>query len=150
MKRLLITTFILFFYNTCYTQDFVKENKYAGDTLFDFIHNWWQTKYRYGGESKKGIDCSAFTSKLFETVYKKKLPRTAREQYYISKRIKKDELIDGDLVFFRTKYKSTWHVGVYLTDGWFIHSKSKVGVTFNNLKEPVYSRIYYGAGRIIN
>lgn len=148
MKKIILLIAICFSFDISISQDFVKENKYAGDPLFDFIHNWWETKYRYGGESKKGIDCSAFTSKLFLDVYKTKLPRTASEQYRFTKRIKKSELKDGDLVFFRTKYKSTWHVGVYLTDGWFIHSKSKIGVTFNNLNESLYTKIYYGAGRI--
>jgi cell wall-associated NlpC family hydrolase len=49
--------------------------------------------------------------------------------------------------FFRTRYKSGWHVGVYLIDGWFVHSKSRVGVAIDNLRNPSYTRIYYGAGR---
>lgn len=130
------------------SQDFIKEKKYKGDPLFDFITEWWGVKYLYGGETKKGIDCSAFTLKLFYKVYNVKLPRTASEQYKLTSRIKKEELKDGDLVFFRTNYMSTWHVGVYLTDGWFIHSKSRVGVTFDNLSNPKYQRLYYGAGRI--
>lgn len=130
------------------SQDFIKEKKYQGDPLFDFVIEWWGVKYRYGGETKKGIDCSAFTLKLFDKVYNVKLPRTASEQYRLTSRIKKEELKDGDLVFFRTNYMSTWHVGVYLTDGWFIHSKGRVGVTFDNLENPKYQRLYYGAGRI--
>jgi len=144
----LIHVIIFLFSNVCFSQDFIKEKKYKGEPLFDFVSDWYGVKYRYGGESKKGIDCSAFTLKLFDYVYKTKLPRTASEQYRFTKRIKKSELKDGDLVFFRTKYKSTWHVGVYLIDGWFIHSKSKIGVTFNNLQDPIYIRLYYGAGRV--
>jgi len=147
MKRLILL-FLIFNINHLFSQDFIKEKKYQGDPLFDFVTEWWGVKYRYGGETKKGIDCSAFTLKLFDKVYNVKLPRTASEQYRLTSRIKKEELKDGDLVFFRTNYMSTWHVGVYLTDGWFIHSKGRVGVTFDNLENPKYQRLYYGAGRI--
>jgi len=148
MKKIVLTIIlsICFFFSK--SQDFIKENRYAGDPLFDFIVNWWGTKYRYGGTTKKGIDCSAFTRELAKKVYSIELPRTAREQYHYSKRIVKDSLKDGNLVFFRTKAKSGWHVGVYITDGWFIHSSSKGGVKFSNLKEPLYTKIYYGAGKM--
>ena len=148
MKRLILLLLTsIVFSKTAHSQDFLKENKYSGDPLYDFIHTWWKTPYRYGGETKKGIDCSAFAGKLFRNVYHVELPRTASEQYVYSKRIKKSELKDGDLLFFRTHVKSGWHVGVYLTDGWFIHSTSKKGVTISNLSE--YNRIYYAAGRVL-
>jgi lipoprotein Spr len=148
MKNTLFTLLLTLFSFTSFSQNFITEKKYAGEPLFDFVTEWWKTPYRYGGTTKRGIDCSAFTNKLADKVYDINLPRTAREQYLSTQRINKTELKDGDLVFFRTRYKSGWHVGVYLTDGWFIHSKSRVGVTFDNLNSPIYSRIYYGAGRI--
>jgi cell wall-associated NlpC family hydrolase len=146
MKKLFLLFLISF--QSLSAQEFIKQNKYAGDELFDFVREWWGTKYRYGGVTKNGIDCSAFTLKLFNNVYDVSLPRTASEQYRTTKRITKSELKDGDLVFFRTRYKSGWHVGVYLTDGYFIHSKSRSGVSVDNLSNPTYSRIYYGAGRV--
>jgi lipoprotein Spr len=148
MKKILIIFFLLISYTQTQSQDFITKNTYAGDPLFDFIHNWWGTRYVYGGTTKKGIDCSAFTLKLFNDVYGTSLPRTAQEQYKATQRVQKEQLKDGDLVFFRTNYASTWHVGVYLTDGWFIHAKSRVGVTIDNLTNPKYIRMYYGAGRI--
>ncbi len=147
MKKIILFIFLIISCAEIKSQDFIRNNLYAGDTLFDFIHSWWGTKYRYGGTTKKGIDCSAFTLKLFSDVYDVKLPRTASEQYRATKRIKKQDLKNGDLVFFRTRYKSTWHVGVYLTDGWFVHSKSRVGVSIDNLTNPQYSKMYYGSGR---
>jgi lipoprotein Spr len=148
MKRIIFVLIILIGSLTSKSQDFFSNKKYAGDPLYDFINKWWKTPYKYGGESKRGIDCSAFTGKLYKDVYNIGLPRTAKEIYLSSTRIKKIDLKDGDLVFFRTKIKSGWHVGVYLTNGWFIHSKSHKGVTISNLNE--YSRIYYGAGRVLD
>jgi len=145
---------------TSVSQDFITSKKYSGDPLFDFVSEWWKTPYRYGGTSKRGIDCSAFTGKLAKEVYEKLLPRTASQQYKNTVRVPKSELRDGDLVFFRTRqrrytkgkkvyYTSGWHVGVYLVDGWFIHSSSGKGVKLSNLKESYYSKAYYGAGRFL-
>ncbi len=149
MKKIMLIICCFFCFQTANTQDFIKENKYAGDPLFDFIVDWWGTKYQYGGSTKKGIDCSAFTSKLAKEVYGVELPRTASQQYSYSKRVPKSDLKDGDLVFFRTAGPSGWHVGVYITDGWFVHSSSNGGVKFNNINEPSYTKKYRGSGRIL-
>jgi len=148
-KIILLSITLILSFNYTIGQDFIKDNRYKGDSLYDFIHEWWGVKYLYGGTTKKGIDCSAFTQKLFFSVYNVNLPRTAREQYIKAKKINLSELKDGDLVFFRTKYKSTWHVGVYLFDGWFVHSKSKKGVTFDNLNNTIYKKTYRGGGRYL-
>lgn len=119
--------------------------------LYDFIRDWWRTDYRYGGTSKNGIDCSAFTRALYSRVYSKPLPRTASQQHAATSRVRRDSLMPGDLVFFRHKPKgrtSGWHVGVYITGGFFVHSGSGVGVFINNIEEPRYRKIYYGAGRV--
>ncbi|MFM2358913.1 MAG: hypothetical protein RLY16_906, partial [Bacteroidota bacterium] len=61
-------------------------------SLFAFIEEWWGTNYKYGGNDKEGIDCSAFCGKLAEAVYQKLLPRTAREQFAASARLTREEL----------------------------------------------------------
>lgn len=114
--------------------------------LFSFIDEWWATKYRYGGTSKKGIDCSAFTGLLMSTVFAFKLPRTAREQYSIAEKVKKDDLMEGDLVFFNTT-GGVSHVGYYLGDGYFVHASSSKGVTINNLDQAYFSKKFIGGGR---
>ena len=116
-------------------------------SLFSFIDEWWATRYRYGGTSKKGIDCSSYTGQLLYEVFGFVMPRTAREQYAISSRVNRDDLLEGDLVFFNTR-GGVSHVGVYLGDGYFTHSSSSAGVTINNLNESYYSRKYIGGGRI--
>jgi lipoprotein Spr len=120
----------------------------ANYTLFNFIEEWWDTRYRYGGESKKGIDCSALTGLLLTTVYGIKLPRTAREQYAASERINRDELKEGDLVFFNTR-GGVSHVGVYLANDYFVHASVANGVTISSLNDDYYNRKYMGGGRVI-
>ena len=52
-----------------------------------FIDQWWATRYSYGGTDKNGIDCSAFTCKIFTAVYGIILPRTAADQYDLTEKI---------------------------------------------------------------
>ena len=117
-------------------------------SLFSLIDEWWATRYRYGGTSKKGIDCSAFTSLLMSTVFAVKLPRTAREQFNESEKVGKDEMIEGDLVFFNTR-GGVSHVGVYLGDYYFVHASTNQGVVISSLEEPYYEKRFIGGGRIL-
>ena len=118
-------------------------------SLIGFIDEWWGTKYRFGGTTKKGIDCSSFTGLLMGSVFGFTLPRTARQQYAACSKLKKDDMLEGDLVFFNTR-GGVSHVGIYLGDGFFVHSSSSAGVTINSLNENYYSRKFIGGGRIEN
>lgn len=107
--------------------------------------------YKYGGDSVRGLDCSAFVRKMYE-IFDVQLPRTAREQFQVGVRIEKGELTTGDLVFFRTKRfaKEPTHVGIYIGDGKFIHASSvlKRGVKVDCLSEGYFDRTYTGAVRV--
>lgn len=117
-------------------------------TLLGFIEDWFGTRYRYGGETKKGIDCSALTSALLMAVYGFAVPRTAQQQYDASEHITKEELKEGDLVFFNTT-GGVSHVGLYLENNYFVHSSSSQGVTISSLDDSYFSKRFIGAGRIL-
>ncbi len=115
--------------------------------LYNFIDEWWATRYRYGGTDKYGIDCSAFAGKVLESVYGISLPRTAAEQYKLSERISKNNLVEGDLVFFNTRGGIS-HEGVYLGNNYFVHSSVNGGVTISSLTDNYYSRTFISGGRV--
>jgi cell wall-associated NlpC family hydrolase len=115
--------------------------------LLEHVDEWYGTKYRMGGTSKSGIDCSAFVQAVYLSAFAVSLPRTARDQYRTSHIISATELKEGDLVFFNTR-GGVSHVGIYLQNNKFIHASSSQGVTVSDMFDPYYLKRYIGAGRI--
>ncbi|HEU4471131.1 MAG TPA: C40 family peptidase [Flavisolibacter sp.] len=114
--------------------------------LFGLIDEWFGTRYRLGGTTKDGIDCSALMQTFFSGLYGVSLPRTAREQYNFSRRISRTELREGDLVFFNT-IGGISHVGMYLQNNKFIHASSG-GVTISDMYEDYWMKRLVGVGRV--
>jgi cell wall-associated NlpC family hydrolase len=114
--------------------------------LLEGIDQWYGTRYRLGGTTKKGVDCSAFVGAIYASVFGIALPRTAREQYKYCRRVQRTELQEGDLVFFNT-HGGVSHVGIYLQNNKFVHASVSNGVTISDLYDPYYLQRYVGAGR---
>jgi cell wall-associated NlpC family hydrolase len=118
--------------------------------LIEFIESWYGTRYRYGGNDKSGVDCSGFSKEFISFLFSFTVPRTSSEQYKTSKRIKKSELQEGDLVFFYTRGRRNGvsHVGIYLRNNKFVHASTSNGVVINDLDDEYYARNFAGAGRV--
>lgn len=117
--------------------------------LYDTISNWLGTPYKFAGNCTKGIDCSGFVNVLYNHVYGKYLgARNSADIYRKSEKIKKEELKEGDLVFFGNRKKQVSHIGVYLGQDKFVHSSTSRGVIISNLEEAYYRKTWIGAGRI--
>lgn len=133
------------------------EYKKNSNTSYNNLHeklklqykNWKGVKYKYGGNSKNGIDCSAFVQKTFKDKLNIKIPRTTALQSKIGKEISKNQLEMGDLIFFKTGYKSR-HVGIYLEDGKFMHASTKRGVTISRLDNSYYKKHFWKIKRVID
>lgn len=118
----------------------------APNSLYQSVDEWWGTRYQYGGSTKEGIDCSAFTQVVFSAHFGITLPRTAKEQYDVAQPIAREELKEGDLVFFNTR-GGVSHVGVYLQNNKFAHAATSGGVMVSDLDEAYWSKRFMGAGR---
>ena len=108
------------------------------------------TPYRFGGKTKRGIDCSQFSKRLYHDVYGLVLENVCWKQWEQTVRVTRDELKIGDIVFFRSKVSpSGWHCGIYIGDSKFVHAANrKEGVKISNLSEAYYKKHYKGAGRL--
>lgn len=119
------------------------------DEIKEVISEWIGVPYRYGGTTKKGIDCSGLTQQLYKQIYSIVIPRTAKQQWAHTERVNKDSLQEGDLVFFKSRGPSGWHVGMYVGEGKFVHAPSKrKTVKISDLNDPYYLKMYKGAGRV--
>lgn len=116
--------------------------------LFHFVYDWIGTPYRFGGSSRKGIDCSAFTKQLYSDVFNLTIRRSSRDIFSMVNPVGKDDLKEGDLVFFKIHSRSISHIGIYLGNNRFAHASSR-GVAISSLDDAYYSRYFYKGGRLL-
>jgi cell wall-associated NlpC family hydrolase len=83
--------------------------------------------YRNGGSDPSGFDCSGFVQWVFAQ-HGTLLPRETREQYDEGRKLDRDDVEAGDLVFFQTVSRGPSHVGIALGAGQFVHAPSSRGV----------------------
>src|ERR1700712_1278345 len=117
--------------------------------LFHFVYDWIGTPYRFGGSSKNGIDCSAFTKELYSEVFNLDIRRNSRDIFSMVSPVSKDDLKEGDLVFFKIHSRRISHIGIYLGNNRFAHASSK-GVAISSLDDAYYSRYFYRGGRLLS
>lgn len=115
--------------------------------LISIASQWVGTPYLWGGDSKNGIDCSAFTRKVFNE-YGVKLTGNTQSQVKQGKAVKKGELQPGDLIFFNTN-RTNGHVGIYIGGNQFMHASSSKGVTTSSLDNSYYKARYSTARRVL-
>ena len=118
------------------------------EALYNEAFEWVETPYNYAGSSKKGIDCSGLVKKLYEKIYNLQLEggsRTIFEQVIPIQN--REDLKEGDLVFFKIRKNQISHVGLYLQDGNFIHSSFLSVLIISNLSEEYYNKYYFSGGR---
>jgi cell wall-associated NlpC family hydrolase len=115
--------------------------------LYAQYEQWKAVRYKSGGMSKDGVDCSGFVSLTYDSQLGIKLPRSTDEQVNVGITIMPQDLAPGDLVFFKTG-KVTRHVGIYLEDGKFLHASTEKGVMISRMDEAYWAKAYWKAVRI--
>lgn len=107
-----------------------------------FVRKWKGTPYRWGGTSRRGVDCSGFAQRLYHDVYGEDIPRVTRQQIRMGQPVKRYRA--GDLIFFTHRDGTPHHVAVHLGDGKIAHSARGRGVIVE--RESVLKR-YRVSGR---
>ena len=115
--------------------------------LYEVIKPWMGVPYKYGGTTKQGVDCSGFVGNIYREAYGITLKRTANDMQQDVKKVGKNQLREGDLVFFVNSHGKVSHVGIYLHDGLFVHSSTSRGVIISPLSDKYWSQHFYSGGR---
>lgn len=125
-----------------------KSNTNLSRSLNKFYNEYKGVSYRYGGNTKKGLDCSSFVQKAYKQALNIQIPRSTYYQAKIGKYISKNSLKMGDLVFFRPSAKYR-HVGIYLENGKFMHVSASKGVKISFLNNVYWKKHYWKSKRLL-
>lgn len=109
--------------------------------------------YRYGGNAPEtGFDCSGLVRWVFDDKVEAELPRSSLAMSRMpAPDVRKDELIPGDLVFFRTRGRVVSHVGIYIGDGRFVHAATRAGkVRIDRMDASYWRNRFTNAKRVID
>lgn len=124
------------------------EANQAVSSIKKSAYSFLGARYRFGGSSRSALDCSSFTQQVFRE-QSVRLPRTAREQFYVGSEVMRGDLKRGDLVFFQTYARFPSHVGIYLGNRKMIHASSREHrVVVSSMDTPYYLSRYLGARRM--
>ncbi len=127
----------------------VKVSSNEGRYLIQQIENYLGVRYKWGGTTNAGMDCSGFVKTVFENSIDLELPHNAGQLFNVGKKTEENALAFGDLVFFKNVgARGISHVGIYLADSNFVHASTKRGVVVSNIKSKYYKQRYVAAKRI--
>ncbi|MCB0462579.1 MAG: C40 family peptidase [Flavobacteriaceae bacterium] len=165
MRTALLLCLILFSFSSCKSARHTKAVTKKGskvitsdnskaDDIVNYAQQFEGVRYKYGGTTKKGMDCSG----LIHTSYKSNavlLPRTTKDLSTSGSWVDLKEVKKGDLLFFATKKNSRKvnHVGIVTDinkdDVEFIHASTSKGVITSNLKERYWYFAFVQARRVL-
>ncbi len=117
--------------------------------IMDQYADWKGVRYRLGGSTKKGIDCSGFVQRTFREQFGLELPRSTYEQQEMGKSVSRSNLRTGDLVLFRAGSTGR-HVGIYIGNNQFVHASTSSGVIISSMNEPYWKKRYNEARRVLS
>jgi len=119
-------------------------------TFFNDVIHYFGTRYRSGGQTPAGFDCSGFVRFMYDKAFNMHLPHSSQEMSSLGNKVAKDELQPGDLVFFQTRGRHINHVGIFIGNDTFIHSSLSKGITEDKLKQGYFDKSFAGAVRLLN
>jgi len=121
--------------------------KNRGDSLANYAMSLRGVRYRFGGATPDGFDCSGLVFYAHHH-FGVDVPRTSRGQAEEAEAVKPRKLQRGDLVFFKIDSGKVNHVGIYIGKQRFVHAPGAgKPVTVSSLDEEFYAETFYSAGR---
>lgn len=129
------------------------EDNYLASQMINNAMNFLGTRYRMGGTTMAGMDCSGMVTAVFN-IFERSLPRSSREMAKIGVEINRNQAKTGDLIFFRTNgSRNINHVGLIVAiegnEIRFIHSSTSRGVIISSSEEAYYKKSFAQINRVI-
>lgn len=118
--------------------------------LFTEVKQYLGIRYRFGGDTPSGFDCSGFVRFMFNKELDVNLPHSSREMATMGARVDRSELRPGDLVFFTNGKNRINHVGIFVGNDTFVHSSLSRGITRDTLNESYYNKRFATGVRILD
>lgn len=131
-----------------------KGNATKADNIINTALTFSGVRYKYGGTTRKGMDCSGLLYVSFSE-HDVELPRTSSRMAERGTRIRVKDIEKGDLLFFKTTRgsKRINHVGMVVTvendEIKFIHASTSRGVTISSLRDGFWNQAFVKATRIL-
>ncbi|TLF46948.1 C40 family peptidase [Maribacter aurantiacus] len=139
---------------TSYPIETPKGNATKADNIINTALTFSGVRYKYGGTTRKGMDCSGLLYVSFSE-HDVELPRTSSRMAERGTRIRVKDIEKGDLLFFKTTRgsKRINHVGMVVTvendEIKFIHASTSRGVTISSLRDGFWNQAFVKATRIL-
>jgi len=133
--------------------DFDENTNYLVEQLINTVSDNLGVRYKYGGTTRSGFDCSGLIYVAFKK-YDINLPRTSINMSKTGRKLRNNEIQKGDLVFFKTSRRNVInHVGMVIETNddeiLFIHTSTQKGVIISSIKEPYYKKRFAQANRVL-
>lgn len=151
--------FTIFVFLVIFSSSCASKKKAAATEPFQIVINtarsYTGTPYKFGGTTRSGMDCSALIYHSFYPVGVT-MPRMSADQSQMGKKISKNDIKPGDLLFFATsrKRKRVTHAGIATEvsrgDIRFIHSSTSLGVSEDYLSNNYWSKAFLFARRVLD
>lgn len=131
-----------------------KNTRKAGGSARDVVRvakKYKGAKYKWGGDSPKGFDCSGFTSYVYKKAAGMDIGRGVEAQWKQGRSVRRGDWKPGDLVFFKNTFeRGLSHNGISIGGDKFIHAENeRTDVVISSLKSDYYSDHYAGARRLL-
>lgn len=131
----------------------IEEPKAITTEIIEFAKTFQGTRYKFGGTTQAGMDCSGLVCVAFEKE-NITLPRISRDIATKGIPVSLKDIEKGDLVFFKTSRKNVIsHVGLVVEansgEVKFIHSTTQAGVIISSLDEPYWKNAFTEVRRVI-
>ncbi|NTV66446.1 MAG: NlpC/P60 family protein [Chlorobaculum sp.] len=128
----------------------VRKSVESIQNLFTDVKQYLGIRYRFGGDSPSGFDCSGFVSYMFNKTLDVKLPHSSQEMATMGEKVSRSELKPGDLVLFKNGKNRINHVGIFVGNDTFVHSSLSKGITRDTLNESYYDKRFATGVRILD